>query len=210
MPRKMPIEADANLRKAREAALLAVETYNRPGASFRTAGFLVLMVVAWTALFHAIFAKRKVKPYYRQKKNLRRFERVDGDFKCWELAECIQQYYADQNPPARKNLEFVVKLRNKIEHRFLPVLDIELFGECQALLNNFEQLMCETFGDKYALSASLAFALQFGRSVSRLNKRPCEELLSSTCNRSESLSIDFVRPSLRTFWPTRTIVSKYF
>src|ERR1035438_10336910 len=71
MPRKMPIEADANLRKAREAALLAVETYNRPGASFRTAGFLVLMVVAWTALFHAIFAKRKVKPYYRQKKRNR-------------------------------------------------------------------------------------------------------------------------------------------
>lgn len=166
MPRRMPIEAEANLSKAREAALLAVETYNRPGASFRSAGFLVLMVVAWTAMFHAIFAKRKVKPYYRQKKNLRRFERVDGDFKCWELAECIQQYYADQNPPARKNPEFVVKLRNKIEHRFLPVLDIEIFGECQALLNNFEQLMCETFGDKYALSASLAFALQFGRSVS--------------------------------------------
>jgi len=43
------------------------------------------MVVAWTALFHAIFAKRKVKPYYRQKKNPQRFERVDGDFKCWEL-----------------------------------------------------------------------------------------------------------------------------
>lgn len=165
MPRRMPIEADANLRKAREAALLAVETYNRPGASFRSAGYLVLMVIAWTALFHAIFAKRKVKPYYRQKKNLRRFERVDGDFKYWELAECLQQFYADQDPPARKNLEFVGKLRNKIEHRFLPVLDIEIFGECQALLNNFEQLICETFGDRYALSASLAFALQFGRSV---------------------------------------------
>ena len=123
----MPIEAEANLRKGREAALLAVETYNRPGASFRSAGFLVLMVVAWTALFHAIFAKRRVKPYYRQKKNPRRFERVDGDFKCWELAECLQQYYADENPPARKNLEFVVKLRNKIEHRFLPPLDIDIF-----------------------------------------------------------------------------------
>jgi hypothetical protein len=34
MPRKMPIEADANLRKAREAALLAVETYNRPERRF--------------------------------------------------------------------------------------------------------------------------------------------------------------------------------
>ena len=165
MPRKMPIEADANLRKAREAALLAVETYNRPGASFRAAGFLVLMVVAWTSLFHAIFAKRKVKPYYRQKRHPRRFEKVDEDFKYWELSECLQQYYADQNPPVRKNLEFILKLRNKIEHRFLPALDIDIFGECQALLNNFERLMCETFGDKYALSASLAFALQFGGSV---------------------------------------------
>jgi hypothetical protein len=44
-------------------------------------------------------------------------------------------------------------------------LDIEVFGECQALLGNFENLMCETFGDKYALSANLAFALQFGRNV---------------------------------------------
>lgn len=43
MPRKIPIEAESNLRKAREAALLAVETYNRPGASFRSAGFLVLI-----------------------------------------------------------------------------------------------------------------------------------------------------------------------
>src|SRR6202011_5906114 len=70
------------------------------------------------------------------------------------------------NPPARKNLEFVVQLRNNIEHRFLPALDLEIFGDCQAWLNNFEHLMCETFGDTYALSASLAFALQFGRSVS--------------------------------------------
>jgi Protein of unknown function (DUF3644) len=165
MPRQMPVEAAANLSKAREAALLAVETYNRPGASFRSAGFLVLMVIAWTALFHAIFAKRKVKAYYRQKRNPRRFERVDGDLKYWELSECLQQYFVDQNPPVRKNLEFVVKLRNKIEHRFLPALDIDIFGECQASLNNFERLMCDTFGDKYALSASLAFALQFGRNV---------------------------------------------
>jgi len=34
MPRRMPIEAEANLRKAREAALLAVETYNRPVLHF--------------------------------------------------------------------------------------------------------------------------------------------------------------------------------
>lgn len=165
MPRKLPIETEANLKKAREAALLAVETYNRPGTAFRSAGYVVLMVVAWTALFHAIFGKKRVKPIYRQKRHPNRFERVDGDCKYWELSECVQQHFKDQNPAVRKNLEFFIKLRNKIEHRFLPPLDVEIFGECQSLLTNFEKLMCDVFGNEYALSANLAFALQFGRSV---------------------------------------------
>ena len=38
MPRKLRIETEANLKKAREAALLAVETYNTPGTAFRSAG----------------------------------------------------------------------------------------------------------------------------------------------------------------------------
>ena len=165
MPRKLPIETEANLEKSREAALLAVETYNRPGTAFRSAGYVVLMVVAWTALFHAIFGKKRIKPYYRQKAHPSRFERVDGDYKHWELSECVQQYFKDQNPAVRKNLEFFIKLRNKIEHRFLPPLDVEIFGECQSLLTNFEKMICEAFGNKYALSANLAFALQFGRTV---------------------------------------------
>ncbi len=165
MPRKLPIETEANLKKAHEAALLAVETYNRPGTAFRSAGYVVLMVVAWTALFHAIFGKKRIKPYYRQKAHPTRFERVDGDYKHWELSECVQQFFKDQNPAVRMNLEFFIKLRNKIEHRFLPSLDVEIFGECQALLTNFENLMCEAFGNKNALSANLAFALQFARSI---------------------------------------------
>ena len=78
MPR-LSVEAAANLHKAREAAVLAVETYNRPGTAFRSAAYIVLMIIAWTALFHAIFGKRKVRPYYR-KKGSRRFERIDGDY----------------------------------------------------------------------------------------------------------------------------------
>jgi len=121
------------------------------------------MVIAWTALFHAIFLRRGTRPYYR-KKGSKRFERVNGDYKTWELAECLRQFYKDQNPPARKNLEFFVGLRNKIEHRFLPQLDLELFGECQALLMNFEALLCSEFGEKCALAPALPFALQFSKS----------------------------------------------
>jgi len=60
-------EVAIHLEKARESAFLAVETYNRPRTSFRSGGYIVLMCIAWTALFHAIFFKRNVKPFYRKK-----------------------------------------------------------------------------------------------------------------------------------------------
>lgn len=148
------------LSKARDSALSAVETYNRPNATFRTGTFVVLMVIAWTALFHAIYLQRRVKPYYRKKRS-RAFERIDGDFKAWELSECLSQFYGGKTTPVRSNLEFFVGLRNKIEHRSYPQLDNDVFGECQAMLSNFEELLCETFGDEYSLQTGLAFALQF-------------------------------------------------
>jgi hypothetical protein len=163
MPR-LPTEVVANVKKAREAAVLAVEIYNRPATAFRSAGYIVLMVVAWTGLFHAIFLKRRMKPYYR-KKGSRRYERVEGDYKTWELGECLSQFHKDQNPPARKNLEFFIGLRNKIEHRFLPELDIEIFGECQAMLMNFEALLAAEFGNKQALIGGLPYALQFSKTI---------------------------------------------
>jgi len=128
------------------------------------------MVVAWTALFHAVFLKRKIKPFYR-KRGSRRFERVKGDYKTWELAECLRQYYKDQNPSARMNLEFFIGLRNKIEHRFLPELDIEIFGECQAMLMNFEAILGNEFGDKQALIGGLPYALQFSKTLVPVQQR---------------------------------------
>jgi len=169
MPR-LPSEAAANVRKAREAVLLAVETYNRPGTVFRSAGYIVLMVIGWTALFHAIFFKRKVKPYYR-KRGSRRFVWVSGEHKTWELDECLKQFYQDQNPAPRKNLEFFIELRNKIEHRFLPDLDMEIFGECQALLMNFEAMLSAEFGEKQSVGPGLPYALQFSKSLAPMQQK---------------------------------------
>jgi hypothetical protein len=112
MAKRLPTEVVANLQKAREAALLAVETYNRPGTAFRSGGYIVFMIIAWTSLFHAIFFKRKIRPYYH-KKGSSRYERVEDDYKRWELMECLRQYFKEQNPPARKNIEFFIGLRNK-------------------------------------------------------------------------------------------------
>jgi len=44
-----------------------VDVYNRPGPRFRTAHYIVLIVIAWTALFHAMFYKKGTKPWYKKK-----------------------------------------------------------------------------------------------------------------------------------------------
>lgn len=162
----LPLEVKALIAKARESAVLAVETYNRPSASFRSGAYIVLMVIAWTSLFHAVFLRRNIKPYYRMQ-NSKHYQKVDGDYKRWELAECLRQYFKSDNPAARKNLEFFVGLRNKIEHRFMPALDPEIFGECQALLVNFESMICSEFSDRYAINGGLSFALHFSRTAQK-------------------------------------------
>ncbi len=48
------------LQKARDSALLAVEVYNKPVASFKSSAYVTLMVIAWTALFHAVFFKLRL------------------------------------------------------------------------------------------------------------------------------------------------------
>ena len=148
-----------HLDKARDSALLAVEIYNKPAVSFKSAGYITLMVIAWTALFHAIFFKRKIKPY--RKKDNGRFQTVDGEYKHWELAECLKVYYGDDTcSPVRKNLEFFIPLRNRIEHRHLPELDANIFGECQSMLLNFDEMVAQEFGEKFRLRESLSFSLQ--------------------------------------------------
>ena len=145
-------------QKARDSALLAVEVYNKPAVKFKSEGYIALMVMAWTALLHAIFLRKGKNPYYRANG---RYVMVDGDVKHWELAECAKQFWgADTANPVRKNLEFFIPLRNKIEHRHVPQLDGAIFGECQAFLLNFDALLGQQFGTKHQLRESLSFSLQ--------------------------------------------------
>jgi len=173
------------LQKARDSALLAVEVYNKPAVSFKSSAYIALMVIAWTALFHAVFFKRKSKPYYRKPSG--RFVRVDGEPKHWKLDECLRQYYeSDTGNAVRKNLEFFIPLRNKIEHRNLPELDPSIFGECQAMLLNFDDCMEQEFGAKWCIRQCLSFALQM---------YPASENLAQAVgrNRAARAAAEFVR-----------------
>lgn len=169
--RGLPYDVKALVEKARETALLAVETYNRPTATFRSGAYVVLMIIAWTSLFHAMFLRKRIKPYYR-KPGSTRYERIDDEPRRWELKECLQQHYKANNPASRRNLEFFIGLRNKIEHRSLAQIDPEVFGECQAMLLNFESMLVSEFGDRYAIRGGLTFALQFSRVVPKSSSGP--------------------------------------
>ena len=51
------------------SALTAVETYNRPRTMFRIENYIVLMIIAWTKLFHAFFQSEIGEKYfYKEKK----------------------------------------------------------------------------------------------------------------------------------------------
>lgn len=151
------------IHKSRDAALLAVELYNKPSIKFRTPGYIVMMIIAWTALFHAHFEKEGVKYYYRQKDSTR-YKYRDGEKWAWELKRCIKEFFGSDNPPLRLNLEFIIGLRNKVEHRYLPQIDLKVLGECQALLLNYEKTLIDWFGEKFAINENLAIPI-FGSST---------------------------------------------
>ncbi|KKG32705.1 hypothetical protein DU30_15705 [Methanosarcina mazei] len=165
MSKRIPKRSKELLNKSVESCLLAVEVYNKPQTKFRSGGYIVLMTIAYTSLFHAIFEKSRTK-YYHREKGSNKYIVIDGEHKAWELSDCLKEYFKNcgkEELPIRKNVEFFIPLRNKIEHRFMPELDDEIFGECQALLHNFEYILIKEFGEKYAIRENLVFSLQFAK-----------------------------------------------
>ncbi|MDW7748706.1 DUF3644 domain-containing protein [Halomonas sp.] len=146
-----------------DSALLAVEVYNKPRTTFRSEGFINLMVMAWTRLFHAYFNATIGDRYYYKRKN-GRYELVDGERKAWELSTCIKKY-DELDKAVESNLNFFIKLRNKIAHRHIEKREVDtlIFGECQSLLFNYESLLIALFGEEYSINESLVYSLQFSQ-----------------------------------------------
>ncbi len=152
------------LKNARESSTLAIGVYNNPSTVFRSRCFIVMMCIAWTSLFHAVFLKKKVKAFYRDPKHKGRYLKVDGEKRAWDLKKCATEYFRnDPASPILENLIFFIGIRNKIEHYYAPEVDTYIFGECQSYLINFDEIMVKEFGSNFALAESLIFSLQYSR-----------------------------------------------
>lgn len=163
-----------------DSALLAVEIYNKPRTTFRSEGFITMMIMAWTRLFHAHFNSTIGDKYYYKKKGANRYEVVDGERKAWELATCIKKYGVLPDS-VEKNLEFFIKLRNKIEHRHIEKREVDtlIFGECQSLLFNYESQLINFFGGDYSINEALVYSLQFSQIRTNNQEKANKSALSS-------------------------------
>lgn len=165
------------LESSIDSALLAVEIYNKPRTVFKVENYISLMIMAWTRLFHAHFNSTIGDKYYYKTGNL--YQKVDGERKSWDLSYCIKKY-SNLAEAERKNLEFFIALRNKIEHRHIEkeTLGIQIFGECQALLYNYENILTKLFGEEYAVNENLAFSLQFSKVLTKEQREAQKNVLS--------------------------------
>ena len=175
--------------KAREAMLSAVHIFNNPLITFKTESFIVLSVIARTYLLHAHYRSQRTEYRYFAKKGARkRFDRnSDGSYRYWELRRCIVSDKYPLDKDTKNNLEFLIGLRNQIEHKKASGLDSYLSARYQACALNFNQYLKKLHGERYGLDESLALSLQFAeldQSQAKLIKdkerpkiRACEEHL---------------------------------
>ncbi|CAI1208027.1 Protein of uncharacterised function (DUF3644) [Serratia liquefaciens] len=182
-------ERSVNLKKAREFALLAVATYNNPFTDFKTFGFIVNIIIAYTSLFHAIFARNGMPYSYLEDDGSPKL--VDGQEKAWELKTCCQEYWPGIESAEKANLLFLIGLRNVIEHRGLPAIDLLTFGECQAAINNFENIIIKEFGEDNALMINLALAMQLTRATQQAQIDAIKQFQTENFNVVKSFMVDY-------------------
>jgi len=165
------------LESSLDSALLAVEIYNKPRTTFRSEGFITMMIIAWTRLFHAHFNMTISDKYFYKKNN--RYELIDGERKAWELVTCIKKF-GKLDSATESNLQFFIKLRNKIEHRHIDKREVDtlIFGECQSLLYNYETTLINLFGEDYSINEALVYSLQFSQIRTSIQNKANKSALS--------------------------------
>jgi Protein of unknown function (DUF3644) len=143
------------LQGSKQEALLGVDLYNRSGADRRLEAFVVHMQIAWLYMLQARFERDDVDFHYRDARGHRK--KIDGEFMTWDLARCVKEIFPNQNHPVRRNVEFFIGFRNKIEHRYEQLLESVVAGKAQSLIMNYEQMLVDTFGEKESLADRLRF-----------------------------------------------------
>ena len=144
---------------------MAVQVFNNPLVRFKSETFIVLMNIAWTYLLHADFRRSNVEYRYCQGSGKgRRYDRTpDGSFKYLELRKCLAAPECPLDNETKKNLHFLIGLRDEITHHMSPTLDQFASARYQACCLNYNSYLKSLFGDEHGIDQYLSYSLQFTR-----------------------------------------------
>jgi len=155
------------IKKSRESALSAVQIFNNPNILFKSETYIVLMIIAWTYLLHAFFKENKIEYRYIDNKRTTTKRTIyqvrDGDYLYWDLSKCLKYNNLPLSQNCINNLNFLIGLRNKIEHKMVGELDDALSARFQACCLNYNKYIVNLFGEKFAIVKYLSFSLQFSK-----------------------------------------------
>jgi hypothetical protein len=153
------------LEASKQEAVLAVKLFNDPTGERNLEGFVVHMHLAWLYLLQADWTKA-AREYRIRDSSVKsvRYKKIDGEYQTPSLEWFVQETW-DQASAVRANLQFFIKLRNKIEHRHKgsdASLATLVMGQCNALLLNYEEALVSSFGNASSLALTLRFPIFVG------------------------------------------------
>lgn len=165
MPRRIRSIAAQLVIQSQDAALTAVQVFNNPLIKFKSETFIVLMNIAWTYLLHAHYRRQGIEYRYYQRHGSRRwFDRgPDGRFRYWELSKCLAVTECPLDNATKKNLMFLIGLRDAITHHMSPVLDQYVSARYQACCLNYNHYLKALIGERHGIDRHLGYSLQFQR-----------------------------------------------
>lgn len=141
---------DERLIRAREAMMLAVQSFNSPTLRFKAEQFAVQSNIAWTYLLHEHYIRRSV-------------EIIGTDGRSLLLSKMIKRHDFPLSNGVANNIAAVIKIRDAVEHKLFRRADEKFFSLFQASCLNFDEAICELFGKRLSLKSELSFALQFAK-----------------------------------------------
>jgi hypothetical protein len=142
--------ADERLVRAREAMLLAVQTFNNPLLHFKPELFAVLSNIAWTYLLHEFYVRKGTTV-------------VNEAGYALLLSQMLEREDCPLAEDVRKNISAVKVVRDEVEHTLLHSLGRTFYPLFQANCLNFENALIKLYGERVALGESLTYALQFSK-----------------------------------------------
>lgn len=152
------------LRASQQEALLAVSLFNDPVRERALEGFIIHMHIAWTYAFQAKWLQAGENYHVLRSERPRRYKKVNDERMSQSLEWFVRQEYGEGSAVGA-NLEFFIKLRNKIEHRHTgadEALRTVVNGECHAMLVNYEEFVTGFAGVQYSLADRLHFPVFIG------------------------------------------------